>query len=558
MQGSRKYISRPYRYLTDEQFIQYLFLVKKIASFDPDTRQWYINPDKVMKLSREELDSVVDKLVPLVPGITEALEEVFKVDGVRVHGNYVYISSSLLDAEKVLKLRTLTTYYKETYDRDLHMRREIPVRLFYDGGNVIATWRGFIKRLVDNNVISVPQDFYEDFNVEPVPLERYEPRDYQVNAVKEWLKSVNLQGAGLIQSPTGTGKSVMAVMAIKSFLRKYQNARILYITLNTTLLKQFQDFLRREGFSSGLVASGVFDVDEQVVNVSVMTLYKALQKVGKEVEKIEKGETDEDTNLDFVELDDPKAKRLVDLLAEAKLIIVDEAHHVPASSIKSILKYAEDSVRLGMTATPWRDAGDDLVIYSLLGDPVVRYRLMDFVTRGVLTPPLVKFVRIGDYKSFSEYNKEKRYQFEDDRNYDEIVGIIERAEKPALVLVKEKVQLQKLKERLGGAAAYLSGEDNIERRYEIIERFNEGQIPILVATPIFDEGIDIPSIRSLVLLTQGRSKVKYLQRIGRSLRRANGKDRVVIYDVVYNSRYFINHMKGRINVLEEEKIPYET
>jgi len=97
----------------------------------------------------------------------------------------------------------------------------------------------------------------------------------------------------------------------------------------------------------------------------------------------------------------------------------------------------------------------------------------------------------------------------------------------------------------------------LEKRYEIIEQFNKGLVKILVATPIFDEGIDIPNIKSLVLLTQGKSKVKYLQRIGRSLRKSKDKQRVIIYDIIFNSNYFRDHAEEREKVLQEEKIPYE-
>jgi superfamily II DNA or RNA helicase len=182
---------------------------------------------------------------------------------------------------------------------------------------------------------------------------------------------------------------------------------------------------------------------------------------------------------------------------------------------------------------------------------------MHFVEKGILTPPLVKMAIIGGYRQFEDFQEEKKSQFENDANYDKIVKIIEEAEKPILVLVREKIQLEKLKERIGERGEYLSGEDDLETRYNMIEQFNKGLVKILVATPIFDEGIDIPNIRSLVLLTQGKSKVKYLQRIGRSLRRSKDKEKVMIYDITFNSNYFREHRKEREEVLREEDIPYE-
>jgi len=331
----------------------------------------------------------------------------------------------------------------------------------------------------------------------------------------------------------------------------------MYLTLNTTLLKQFQDFLRKEGLDSKIVAEGRRDFNAQILNVSVMTMYNALKKTVEDVERVNEDELDEDVVLDSANLTERESEYLWLILKQTKLIIVDEAHHVPASSIRAILRNAPDSIRLGLTATPWRDKGDDMVIYSLLGDPVVKYRLMDFVERKVLTPPLVRLTFIGEYKVFNDYQEEKKYQFENDYNYDKVTEIIEEAEKPVLVLVREKIQLEKLKARLGEHAEYLSGADDLDGRYDVIEQFNKGLVKILIATPIFDEGIDIPNIKSLVLLTQGKSKVKYLQRIGRSLRKSKGKERVTIYDIVFNSNYFRDHAEERQKVLEEERIPYE-
>ncbi len=547
---SKKYLPKPVKYMQKEEFSKYVELVKTIASFDGDKKQWYIDPRKIASLSNEQLNETVQKLKEYVGDISGLIER----KDVVLKGNYI----TILNKNVIDKVKELTSYTVKIFNPDTRRYEERTYGIWYENyDGTISTWRGFLYRLRNAGLVHVEDNFYENFDINPVLLQNYEARDYQVNAVKEWLKSVNLQGTGLIQSPTGTGKSVMAVMAIKSFLKKYPYERVMYLTLNTTLLKQFQDFLRKEGLDSKIIAEGRRDFNAQILNVSVMTMYNALKKVVEDVERVDKDELDEDVLLDAEELTSRESMALVQLLRISKLIIVDEAHHVPASSIRAILRNAPNSIRLGLTATPWRDKGDDMVIYSLLGDPVVKYRLMDFVERKVLTPPLVKMTVLGEYKQFSDYQEEKKYQFENNYNYDKVVKIINDAEKPVLVLVREKIQLEKLKARLGKNAEYLTGQDDLDKRYEIIEQFNKGLVKILIATPIFDEGIDIPNIRSLILLTQGKSKVKYLQRIGRSLRKSKDKERVIIYDVVFNSNYFRDHAEERQKVLEEEKIPYE-
>ncbi len=547
---AKKYLPKPVKYLGKEEFSKYLELVKAIASFDSDKKLWYLDYRKIASLTNEQLNETIQQLKEFIGDVSNLIER----KDVVLKGNYI----TILNKNVIEKVKELTSYTVKVFNPDTRRYEERTYGIWYENyDGTISTWRGFLYRLRNAGVVKVEDNFYENFDVEPVLLEHYEARDYQINAVKEWLKAVNLQGTGLIQSPTGTGKSVMAVMAIKSFLKKYPYERVMYLTLNTTLLKQFQDFLKREGLDSKIIAEGRRDFNAQILNVSVMTMYNALKKVVEDVERVDKDEIDEDIVLDAEDLTTHESMALVQLLRASKLIIVDEAHHVPASSIRAILRNAPNSIRLGLTATPWRDKGDDMVIYGLLGDPVVRYHLMDFVSRGVLTPPLVKLTYVGEYKTFNDYQEEKQYQFQNDYNYDKVVEIIEEAEKPILVLVREKIQLEKLKARLGKSAEYLSGADDLDRRYDVIEQFNKGLVKILIATPIFDEGIDIPNVKSLVLLTQGKSKVKYLQRIGRSLRRSKNKERVVIYDVVFNSNYFRDHAEERQKVLEEERIPYE-
>jgi superfamily II DNA or RNA helicase len=547
---SKVYLPSLSRRLSGEEFEKYKSEIKKIAFFDPEMKKWYIDYRKLASLDSQQLNETIENLKAYIGDISNLIER----KDVTVKGNYI----TILNKNVIDKVKELTSFTVKMYNPDIYRYEDVTFLLSYEQDDgTISTWRGFLYRLKQAKIINVEDNFYENFDTNPVPLENYEARDYQINAVREWLKAVNLQGTGLIQSPTGTGKSVMAVMAIKSFLKKYPYERIIYLSLNTTLLKQFQDFLQKEGLDSGIVAEGRREFDAQILNVSVMTMYTALRRANQHVEKVTQDEIDEDIVLDSEDLTERESVDLMLLLKHTKLIIVDEAHHVPASSIRAIIRNAPDSIRLGLTATPWRDKGDDMIIYSLLGDPVVRYRLMDFVKKGVLTPPSVKLTVLGEYKQFSNYQEEKQYQFDDDENYDKIVSIIEKAEKPILVLVREKIQLEKLKERLGKNAEYLTGVDDLDKRYDIIEQFNKGLVKILVATPIFDEGIDIPNIKSLVLLTQGKSKVKYLQRIGRSLRKSKGKEKVIIYDIVFNSNYFTDHMGERQKVLEEEKIPYE-
>jgi len=538
MQSSRKYLNAPKKYLDKNEFSYYLSLVKKIANFDPQTKKWYVSEYKVNQLTDEQLDEILNELSKYIE-----INDLDTTKSINVYGNYVKVF------DNVDRYRESLEYHIRKFNIKTHKFDIITVPLYFDHGNYFVTFRGFLWRLKKNKLLDIDDNFYENFNTEPITLDNYEFRDYQYNAVKNWLKAINLQGTGLIQSPTGSGKSVMALMAIKSFLKRYPNAKILYLTLNTTLLKQFQRYLKNEGFNSGIITGEKKEFNEQITNLSVMTAYYAIEKSKIKIEDNE--------YFDSAELNTNEKEKVKELLSEVKLIVFDEAHHVPAESVKSVLKFAKNTIRLGLTATPFRDDGKEAIIYAYLGDPVTNYHLMDFVNKGILTPPLVKIVRvITNENNCDDYNECKNIAYNDENANNKIAEIIKNADKPVLVLVKEISQLNKLHELIPDSVV-LTGNDDLDEREKAIDDLNTGKIQVLIATNIFDEGIDIPNIHSLVLASGGKSKVKLLQRIGRSLRKANNKDRVIIYDISHKLKYFERHENIRISVYEDEKIPYE-
>ena len=542
-------------YLDQEEFQLFLELARKIAKFNKLTKEWCIDEEKVRGLTREEAKEVVEGLSKFGVDVSEIVESAkAKGDGKVVFaGNYVTVKDDPFRYEELL------TFEYRHFDPVNRQFVTDYIRLIYQTPGGFKTYRGFLWRLVTQGGLEVSPNAYEEFPLEVPKLEAYEERDYQVFAVQQWLRAVNLQGSGLIQAPTGSGKSVMAVMAVKAFLKKYPDAKVVYITLNTTLLKQFQQYLKREGLSSGIIGGGIKEFNEQITNVSVMTVYRALHAT-------EPVTTDylEDEELDYEELSRSEEEKLKELMSEAKLIIIDEAHHVPASSVREILKAFPGNIRLGLSATPYRDDQKEYVIYSFLSDPVVKYRLKDFIKKGVLVPPTVKMVYIKPdvkcRKKGATYMSCASEIYEDEKSNSAIAEVIAKAEKPVLALFKTVKQLELVSEILNESGiehVVLTGKNDLEEREEVIRGVNAGKVQIVLATTIFDEGVDIPNIRSLVLASGGKSKTKLLQRIGRSLRKATGKDNVTIYDIVHDIRWFKEQAEVREDVYNEEDIKVE-
>jgi len=128
-------------------------------------------------------------------------------------------------------------------------------------------------------------------------------------------------------------------------LKNKPNAKIVYAVNSTTLLKQFQNFAKKEDLPFLLVSGEIDEIQKgqksDLIALSVAYYYS--QKKQK------------------------KHGRLRELVNNADLIVIDEAHHTPANMIKSLLLDSPNSIRLGLSATPLREDGRELEILGLLG-----------------------------------------------------------------------------------------------------------------------------------------------------------------------------------------------
>ena len=111
-------------------------------------------------------------------------------------------------------------------------------------------------------------------------------------------------------------------------------------------------------------------------------------------------------------------------------------------------------------------------------------------------------------------------------------------------------------ERLAGESVrskLLTGKHAGAVRTEARKDFRTGALEVLIATPIFDEGVDLPELDVIVLAAGGKSAVRLLQRIGRSLRLSPGKTHAMIHDFLDSgNRYTLGHSMGRLKACKKE------
>ena len=348
---------------------------------------------------------------------------------------------------------------------------------------------------------------------EPPPI----PTDIQQQALEALIETRN-QGyrRGLVVMATGLGKTWLA--AFDAIAAKAK--RILFVAHREEILQQAAEtFLRiRPDASVGFYKGDRRDTSVDILCASIQTLGNLLH------------------------LDKFSA-------AHFDYIVVDEFHHASAPTYRKLLGHFSPTFLLGLTATP--DRTDQSNILSLCDDNLVfTCKLFDGVTRQLLAP----FHYYGIYDEAIDYKEIPWRNIRLD---------VDRLEAKLATLARARhafYEWQRYKQsrtlafcisirhadfmaeqfnKLGISAAAVHGQSNLSRA-EALSQLRNQQIEVLFSVDLFNEGVDLPEIDTVMLLRPTDSAVLFLQQIGRGLRLHPGKERLVILDFIGNDKAFLN------------------
>jgi superfamily II DNA or RNA helicase len=536
------------RFMNRQEFQQYLTLVKAIANFDPNTKKWYISEKKISSINSTELRKIANWLKQYVG------DEIFNVLGNYLNNNkssvYAILKGNYLYVYDDLELyKDMLTYKIRTFDHVQGQYVESSVLLAWQNSNNFATLRGLYWKL--SSVVNLNLKPFANLQFNDVSLKNFEMRKYQIDGIREWINDINVVGQGIIKAPTGSGKSVIAILSALEMLKNKHDAKIIYAVNSTTLLKQFQNFAKKEDLPFLLVSGEVDELQKgqksDLIALSVSYYYS--QKKQK------------------------KHERLKELISNADLIIVDEAHHTPANMLKSLLLDSPNSIRLGLSATPIREDGRELEILGLLGKISYSIDYTELVKNHYLVPleyiqyetvpsKVIKeeIQNINVTKSYDAFAKTysrllRLFENSPYTNKQIVEKIKELNKYPALVIVRRIAIAKKLSGLMnenGIIADWVSSKTDLNERMQKIENLKNGKIQVLISTSLADEGLDIPNLQLVVLLTQGKSRIKLVQRIGRVMRPAINKQKGYILDIVYPYEFFIRQGEKRYKFVSAE------
>lgn len=359
---------------------------------------------------------------------------------------------------------------------------------------------------------------------EVIDLERYtlKPNQMQTVFVENLEKLVDCgEKKALLVSATATGKTYASAFGV----RQIGANRVLFIVHRETIAKQAMSSFRKVFGTSktfGLLSGN----SKNSLNSDF--LFSTMQMMCKEeiYSKFNKNEFD--------------------------VIIIDEAHRAGANSYQKIMNYFEPNLWLGMTASPERT--DDFDIYNLFDHNIAyEIRLQQALEYDLLCPfhyfgisdLEVNGKVIDDSSDFTRLTCDER-----------IKHIIEKIEfygycgdrAKGLIFcstIKEAEALSKEFNKKGYRTASLTGIDNQDTREDYMNRLEsdtrEDYLEYIFSVDIFNEGVDIPQVNQIVMLRPTQSPIIFVQQLGRGLRKASGKEYVVILDFIgnYNNNYMI-------------------
>jgi len=384
------------------------------------------------------------------------------------------------------------------------------------------------------------------FNVEKLGIDEY--FGFEIDGDRLFLL-----GDFTVTHNTAVGAGIISSLGVAPF--------IFYVTsqdLLTQAKNEFEKFLTVDGkpIEIGVIGAGQCNIKD----VNIMTIQTAIRALGEKFTKFD----EEDEPEKISEATKSRYEAIADLIHNAKAFIADETQHWAAETCQVIADHSYNArFRFGMSATPWRDLGDDLLIDACFGRVIADINASFLIKKGILVRPTIYFVhtkkKFDDYDiTYSTAYKEGIAENEE-RNLI-IANIAQNMVKEGrniLILIKH-IPHGLLLESLIPDSIFLHGSHSGKARKKHLDKMRDKKVSVTIATSIFDEGVDVKCLDGLILGGSGKSQTRALQRIGRVIRTYEDnltgfvkKDAYVV-DFHDNMKYMYTHSKARRTIYETE------
>ena len=334
-------------------------------------------------------------------------------------------------------------------------------------------------------------------------------RDYQIEMKTRLMEAWKAHRSVMVQMPTGTGKTHLLASVVSEFV-SFAGSGVWLIAHRRELVAQMEETL---------VKYGIRREDTPVRVMSVQWLSRHWNEAG----------------------DAPG------------LIVIDEAHHALAASYTEMWKRYPAAKKLGVTATPCRlNRRGFTELFEVL---VTSWSIAEFIEKGVLSVFDYVSIRPGSEEQRLIDGLEKRGA-DGDYQVKEMDAVLNR--RPGIerlyrsvrqfasgkkgmvyaISIEHARRIAEYYSRRGVNAVAVDSKTPAMERKRMVEEFRHGKIEVLVNVDVFSEGFDCPDVEFVQLARPTLSLAKYLQQVGRGLRRSEGKEACMLIDNVGLYRIF--------------------
>jgi superfamily II DNA or RNA helicase len=231
------------------------------------------------------------------------------------------------------------------------------------------------------------------------------------------------------------------------------------------------------------------------------------------------------------------------------LVILDEAHHAPASTFQTVLGAIQCETVYGLTATPERSDGWTPAMYAWLGPKRYEVQARDLQAIGLTLAPRIVIVKTGCYATTGDFTEACTQLAASDERNAIIAELVEtHGEFPQLVLTSRIEHAEELAKVIPNSIV-VTGRSKL--REKAFADIRGKVVNVLIATQLADEGLDLPGLVAVHLTMPSRAEGRVVQRVGRVMRAAPGKGRPTVYDYVDDMGLFESQARARMRAYRE-------
>lgn len=352
---------------------------------------------------------------------------------------------------------------------------------------------------------------------------------YQLEAAKTAIEKKQ----GVLRLATGAGKTELACA-----ITQYLGLPTLFLVTTVELLYQAQSrFMKRLGLTEdevGIIGDDHWSPGSWITIATVATLER---------------------RLDTAECQD--------LLSNIDVLFVDECHHLGSDTVFEVCALCPAYYRYGLSGTPMdRTDGANLRLIGAIGEVIVDIPNKVLMDLGISARTSIIFTKVTKPvlpKKLPYSAAYKQGVTNNPHHLALVVGWVKAFHEvglSTLVLCEEISHGKAIDEALWTATdgmfiphQFIYGEEDSDVRRTALSDFAERKLPVLIASTIVDEGVDVPTVDALILAGSKKSRIKTMQRLGRGLR---GEKLIAVEFANYCQDYLLRHSLTRYEDYKKE------